>query len=203
MHYSFIRAVNAIFVLHMSISQQSELKISSLNELNALLEEGQFETVIDNIAKSNIPLSDYDAFMHFSSKHYFRNCISKSDEYELILLCWDIDQNTAIHCHDEKECFVQILQGDILEEQYSLDQDNMAMVHNGTEILTEGDTSFIDDGKLFHSLQNVGSSRAISLHLYMKPIQKCKIYDPNTGCLSTKSLSYNSYLGELVFHPIR
>lgn len=182
----------------MCFSSQSESNISSLGNLNDLLKDGQFETVISNIATSNIPISDYDAYMHFSPKHYFRNCISKNDEYELILLCWDIDQKTAIHCHDEKECFVQIIKGDILEEQYLYVEEEKRMQHCRTKILTPGDTSFIDDGELFHSLQNTGNTKAVSLHLYMKPIQKCNIYDPRTGCLVQKSMSYNSYGGELV-----
>jgi cysteine dioxygenase len=93
---------------------------------------------------------------------------------------------------------VKIIEGTIKEEQYIYDDKLMKLIPTGSEILTNGETSFIDDAQLFHSLENLNDTRAMSLHMYMKPIQKCKVYNEQKGRLVELSLSYDSYAGVLI-----
>lgn len=182
----------------MAVAEQNGIGIETIEDVVDLLKTGDYKRVISEIEQVELTPADLSEYAHFNSERYFRNCIFANDDVELILLCWDANQKTAIHCHDEKECFVKIVEGTIKEEQYIYDDKLMKLIPTGSEILTNGETSFIDDAQLFHSLENLNDTRAMSLHMYMKPIQKCKVYNEQKGRLVELSLSYDSYAGVLI-----
>jgi hypothetical protein len=81
----------------------------------------------------------------------------------------------------------------IIEESIYEFEDNLLILINKTT-LNAGDKSFMSDNMGYHSLRNNSSSRAISLHLYMKPIDECTVYDNEAKTFLARSLSYDSIL---------
>ena len=147
-------------------------------------------------AKLNIPPNQLQQYSHWNSKFYTRNCIKRTDHYELILLCWEEGQVTPIHCHGGEECWVYVIEGSLKETHYLLDNQKLSL--ENVEILSKGEKSFMCDELGFHKLANINEGRSISPHLYMDPINSCGKFDEKTKKFEQVDLSYYSYEGKRV-----
>jgi len=172
--------------------------LTVINDLPTLLQQ------LDNSTKQEyadigirlgIPSQAFAKYAHFSDQHYTRNCIERTDHYELILLCWEEGQGTPVHCHGGEECWVYILEGQLEEQHYQLNNQNLEL--QSTERLATGQKSFMCDDLGFHLLQNRASGRSMSLHLYMDPIDQCSCFKKETNSFEKVDLSYYSFKGEL------
>lgn len=165
--------------------------ISSIPELvNALndCDQRDFPRIAPSI---DIPKEEFEKFATWDEDHYTRNCIANNDDYELLLLCWDEGQETPIHCHGGKECWVRVIAGPITEKRFEEDDFNPDKPDE-VEKCKSGDITYMNDDLGFHSLHNEGSGRAMSLHLYVDPIKSCRIYDPEKGEFEMTELEYDT-----------
>jgi len=107
--------------------------------------------------------------------------------------------DTPIHCHGGEECWVYALQGTIKEERFDFSNDKeeeIELVQKTT--MQEDSISYMNDNMGFHKLINVGEGRAMTLHLYMNPIDRCRIFDEEQAKFEVKELEYHTYKGEPV-----
>lgn len=137
---------------------------------------------------------DFDGFTNWESDAYTRNCIVRTDAYELILICWSEGQITPVHCHGGEECWVYMVDGQIEETRFE-DDDNgdIRPVHSMS--LTEGKITYMNDEMGYHKLHNVNTGRSMSLHLYANPIDACRVYSDETGKFELRKLQDFSYAG--------
>lgn len=170
-------------------------KISSLSQLIHQLRVASKSEYKSIGVELDIPLEEFIPFAHWSDEHYTRNCIIREQKFELILLCWEPGQKTPVHCHGGEECWVYIIDGMLHESIYQFDSDNLTQ--DAKVELKVGRKSFMTDEKGYHSLENKTNSRAMSLHLYMKPIDECTIYDKQIEEFVPISMSYYSHEGVL------
>jgi len=171
-----------------------KLQIFQLTELIDLLDNASKEEYKAMGKKISIPIEDFQDYIYYDSESYTRNCIKRTEQYELILLCWEEGQKTPIHCHNEQECWVHVVQGRFYEKRYLEAEDQLELDHQ-MDLLEEG-VSYMNDDMGFHSLENSSNGRSISLHLYMDPIDECQVLDQQTGEFEMKKLEYYSYAGE-------
>lgn len=139
----------------------------------------------------NLDFSKYTMFNHLA---YTRNLVYINDDFELILLCWQKDQETPIHDHDNQECLFVVIDGVVDEMFYNYDIATGSMIPNSRIQHQKGDISQIGDPTLFHKIK-VMSDHLLTLHCYFKPIQTCLVYDESTGKLTSKILKFNSVDG--------
>lgn len=142
----------------------------------------------------DIPIEQFLPYTYWNNNHYTRNCIVRTDHYELILLCWEKGQDTPIHCHGNQECWVYVVDGKLDEEHYQYEEEQLLL--ESTETLAKGEKSFMCDDLGFHKLINAGKGRSMSLHLYMNPIDKCTKFNEKTHAFESIDLSYYSYAGK-------
>lgn len=172
-------------------------KITKLADLLEALPHCSGKDYVSIAKKLDLNSSEFEAYSFWSDEHYTRNCIARSDDYELILLCWEPGQKTPIHGHGGEECWVLLLQGAIEETRYELDADKQPQALPA-ERMSAGKISYMNDMMGLHSLHNIGKTRAMSLHLYMNPIDQCRVYQPSKQQLKVKELSYYSLEGQLL-----
>jgi cysteine dioxygenase len=173
--------------------------IHSLEQLLEVLPKCSGQEYVEVAHKMEIPVSDFKPYAHWSPEQYTRNCISRTDKYELLLLCWEPGMDTPIHCHGGEECWVYALQGSIIEERFDYpgrQKEDLAMVQSST--LKEDAISYMNDNMGFHKLINNGSGRAMTLHLYMNPIDECRIYNQEKEEFELKRLEYHSFKGKIL-----
>ena len=164
--------------------------ISSLSDLIANLNKCSGEEFSEIAHRIEIPFEDIIPLLKWSSSSYSRVCIQRNDRYELLLLCWEKNQVTPIHCHGGEECWVKIIKGQLLEKSYRLEDEHPYLYKQ--EQLTGTHLSHINDSMGLHSLGNMENERAVSLHLYVGPIDICHIWDEGRQEMLPKVLTYNS-----------
>lgn len=161
-------------------------KVSSL--LNELSKTKNYDEVVKRI---EIPISEFSEYMYWSDQYYTRNCIERNEDYELLLLCWEPGQFTPIHCHNNQECWLYMVQGELGERLFQLDDQDIPKQDNKVNLMTKNSYHINDDIGL-HSLSNASEKRGVSLHLYAKPIDECSYYSKESKTFKTKTLSYNN-----------
>jgi cysteine dioxygenase len=109
----------------------------------------------------------------------------------LILICWCEGQRTPIHDHGGEECWVKVIEGEFKETIY---KQNEAGELNfvKSSISKSNEITYMKDFMGFHRLENLSNKRSMSLHLYAKPIRKCKMFDEKSGTFMNKDLVYDT-----------
>lgn len=134
--------------------------------------------------------SDAIEYATWSEDKYTRNCLAHTEEFELILLCWEKGQSTPIHDHNDQECWVHVVEGTFCEGRY-IDSENGMEELGEFDLLDEG-LSYMNDNMGYHRLSNSTDGRAMTLHLYAKPIQSCKIFNEDTNQFMKVDLCYDT-----------
>ena len=142
---------------------------------------------------------DWRAFALFGEACYTRNRVAREPEFELLLLCWDVGQESPIHNHEGQDCWMAVLDGTLEELRYPMPpSDHRGPIKASESFLYEqGGVAFIRDEMGLHLVRPVGG-RAVSLHLYATPYDECNVYCPDTGIITRKRMSDYSVRGRLI-----
>ena len=138
-----------------------------------------------------LPIAEYEKHATWSETHYTRNCIFENENYELILICWNKKQVTAIHDHGGEECWVYFIEGEFREIIYKKNENEELEVVKTTDCIS-GEITYMKDFMGFHSIENKSNQKSMSLHLYAKPIKRCNIYDADKELFVSKEMKYDS-----------
>jgi predicted metal-dependent enzyme (double-stranded beta helix superfamily) len=67
--------------------------------------------VLDYLQQNKVRLASLEPYTYFSPEHYTRNLIHRTPLFELIAICWDSGQKSAIHNHRDQRCWMAIAYG--------------------------------------------------------------------------------------------
>ncbi len=154
--------------------------------------------------ENSVGADSLEKYLHWSSKCYTRNLIFKNDLFELMAICWDVGQQSRVHNHSEQKCWMSMPIGTLQIKNFKtleLDEDRK-------RCLLEETDSFNIHSKLpasvnleepIHQVLNLAefNQRAVSLHIYSKPFDKCLAYCLETNQFSLVPLFYTSIDGKL------
>jgi len=171
------------------------LCIKTLSELIDELEK-QDKKYFPKVLKAiQIPIQDFNNVAEWNSDHYSRVCLARNNKFELILLCWNGFDQTPIHDHDGQKCWIYQLSGEIEEKRYDIDSNGLPKEVLATK-LTPKKLTYMDDNMGLHALVNPSAQKALTLHLYVNPIEKCSVFSSELNEFQTKSLSYCKDMSE-------
>jgi len=176
--------------------------VETIDELVTILKNNEPREYVPLTQNMRIPASEVERFAHWDPDRYTRNCIARNDQFELLLLCWKPGDKTPIHSHNEQRCWVHQVSGTLNEKLFK-EADNGDLQLLNTHKLREGDIAYMDDSMGFHTLHNATDHRAISLHLYVAPIEECRIYDNENEAFKNKELVYDSVNGKKLKQPVK
>lgn len=147
--------------------------------------------------------SDWQAHSYLRPGGYTRNLVFKDGMYELLLLCWDAGEASPVHNHMDQNCWMAVLDGRMEEVQYACPEGPPCGPLEPRRSLTfdAGQVAYISDEIGIHLVRPVDGS-GVSLHLYSRPYDVCKVYDLETGEESLKTLTYDSIDGERCEAPV-
>ena len=175
----------------MNSKKDSTSELKTLNDLITALSEGE-RTTYNNIIHSIIfQENTFENYASWSNDCYTRNCIVNNDNFEIILICWCEGHVTPIHDHDGEECWVKVINGEFKETIYKEDEKGELNILK-TSISEPNEVTYMKDFMGFHRLENVSNKRSMSLHLYAKPIRKCRIFDEKSKAFVNKDLGYDT-----------
>lgn len=141
---------------------------------------------------------DWERFAHFAPARYTRNLVELAPEFELLVLCWEAGATSPIHNHEGQNCWMAVLEGEVEEIQYRAPSAGARgpLEATGRKTYASSQVGFIRDEVGLHLVRPV-VGRAVSLHLYARPIPECNVYCERTGTVERRRLEYHSVRGKL------
>ncbi len=143
-------------------------------------------------------------YLFFSKDHYTRNLIFKNELFALIAVCWEKGQGSQIHNHQNQNCWMTIPMGRLLVQNFRVVDQNEA---GGYCRLEPSDSveihqllpAEVDPSEPVHRVLNLAKfdERAVSLHIYSRPFERCLVYSLETNQYKEIPLHYTSEYGKL------
>lgn len=142
------------------------------------------------INRLDISPADLAPFCTWNDKHYTRNQIARTNEYELSVICWEEGQAGFIHDYDSHRAWIKPIQGMLREERFLLDK--KGKLHNICNVcLGPTEFSFMQAGIDIHRYSNIHPGRSISLHLYAGPVDHWNVYNQTDGIADRKVVTHD------------
>jgi cysteine dioxygenase len=176
------------------------------------------DRVLDLCSSVNITDSSLDPYVFFDDKFYTRNLIYRDDMFEVMTICWQPGQKTAVHTHNGQLCWMITQRGNLAVVDYKWlgcdhpEYQNVVGIdcvagseHTKLEVIREVEASAggpvvtADKLQTIHRLYNLSADteRAISIHVYSRPIDSCVAFDMENQRCYRRRLGYFSKHGEV------
>lgn len=126
----------------------------------------------------------------WSDVKYTRTLLDKGNgHYNLMILCWNVGQESPIHNHPNSHCFMKTLEGVVHEELYKKPDMTSCQCSCGCKMekiddrdYTIDNVALITDKDGVHRVGNRSHvDKAVTLHLYSPPFTTCHKYDDDTS----------------------
>ena len=115
-----------------------------------------------------VELEDVQGYLKFESNLYARHTVKRTDQYELLVVCWGSGQRSTIHDHKGSICCFRILTGLATELHFEPSAIGELFVAE-TEKLARGDVQSCN-GEGVHQILNLEKEPLISMHVYSPPL---------------------------------
>jgi len=175
--------------------------IESLDELLVTLKKCDPSDYVQIAKNLRIPPSDFQKYAQWKEDSYARNCIDRTETFELILICWKEGDCTPIHNHADQRCWVYQIEGSNTEIRYKHGANNELEECNRIE-LKPGTLTYMEDNMGCHLLKNCTETTSMTLHLYISPIDSCEVFCDDTASFKSVDLTYDSFQGECLSQAI-
>ncbi len=161
--------------------------------------------VYDYLKRCPVEEKTLAPYLFFSKNHYTRNLIFKNDLFELVAVCWEIGQASQVHDHHDQNCWMTVPLGRLRINNYRIVEQN-----NQTSFCIVEPTDFFDihphepatevnPQEPVHKVSNLAEfrERAVSLHIYSRPFNRCLVYSLDKNEFREIELNYASVFGKL------
>eukprot|EP01133_Synstelium_polycarpum_P013871 gene13871-16361_t len=161
---------------------------------------GNSEAILSLLTNYINDNKDWNEYAFFCPFKYSRNLVARTDQFELMVICWTKGQVSPIHNHEGQRCWMACVQGALKETQYVYQdtkgtKGNGPLEQQGDTIIRQGTVGYIDDDIGLHVIQS-DAETSVSIHLYSKPICECNIYCKATGIATRRKMGYFSEFKE-------
>ncbi len=175
-------------------TKNTQKPLEAMSELIQVLDEEERTKYTTILKKMKLPIAEFEKHATWSNTCYTRNCVAENEDFELILICWEKGQSTAIHDHGGEECWVYFVEGEFREHVY-IENESGKLDIVKTSDAKPGDVAYMVDFMGYHNLENKSNKRSMSLHLYAKPIKNCNVYDSKKNEFVRKEMFYDNVEG--------
>ncbi len=182
------------------------IKIENLIEGLRAISDTEFtcDNIYQLLAENPVDVDTIAPYFFWSKKFYTRNLIYKDERFELMALCWEKGQVSRIHNHADQMCWMTVPVGKLRGQNFRVLEIEEA---NGFCKLKEADqfdlseclAAKVELEEPIHQILNLPEfdERAVSLHIYSKPFDKCLSYCRDSDRFAEVALQYTSINGKL------
>ena len=151
------------------------------DHLTALQKAPTLAEVSEWIARADITAADVCDYRRFREGTYARNKVLKTDVLEVLILCWEPRQCTAIHDHNGSFGVLRVLEGELSETLFEQDADSV--LRRTREAKWQAGAVTGADVPDIHCLYNCQHSgqKLVTLHVYCPPLYKLNTYKENSA----------------------
>jgi cysteine dioxygenase len=158
--------------------------------------------VYDYLADSPVDIDSVSKFCFWSPDFYTRNLVYKDERFEMMAICWEPGQMSRVHNHADQRCWMTVPRGRLKGQNFAIDEFDAEKGHcklRETDSFELSDclTAKVELEEPIHQILNLGDERAVSIHIYSKPFNRCISYCRDTDTFKEVSLYYTSIDGKL------
>jgi cysteine dioxygenase len=171
------------------------------------------QAMYDYLVTWEIRPQDLDRYKLWLADRHTRNKIFRNDMMECMLICWPVGSITPLHTHNGQLGWMTVLEGKLVvenfrkidcnrpENQQVVGMDCLAgatrieMKQLGTELCVPGGPlNTVDKKQTIHRIKNLPewNERAVSLHVYSRPIDSCVVFDLDAQRCFRRDLKYDN-----------
>lgn len=159
----------------------------------------QNSQIKDLLKKYEMTTETLKQYAKWTLHRYTRNVMLTTGQFELLLVCWDLDTKSPIHNHSGSECFMKSIEGTVIQELFQnptpeqkLSTEPKQLEKLEVTFIYKGDVLHINDDVGIHRMSNPSSTQpAVTLHVYIPSYQQCEIFLNETtytqSCVLTNS----------------
>jgi len=186
--------------------QLTRVDVHSLIDGLCDIPDGNFsvENVYQFLTENPVDVDSISKYFYWSEKCYTRNLIHKNDRFEMMAICWESGQVSRVHNHWNQKCWMTVPIGRLKGQNFAVED---IAEDRGYCKLRETDAFEISDclaakvelEEPIHQVLNLAefNERAVSIHIYSKPYDRCLSYCRDTDTFKEVQLFYTSVDGKL------
>ena len=171
------------------------------------------QKIHDYLVAYEIRPEDLERYIQWLPDRHTRNKIFRNDMIEVMLICWPAGAVTPLHTHNGQLGWMTMLSGKLVVENYRKTNCNrpenqqvvgmdclagateIAMEHLGDEMaIPGGPINTVDKTQTIHRIVNrpEWNERAMSMHVYSRPIDSCVVFDLEKQICYRRELRYDN-----------
>ncbi len=162
------------------------------------------DNVYQFLGEHPIDVDTISSYFFWSEHCYTRNLIYVDDRFEMMAICWEKGQVSRIHNHADQKCWMMVAAGKLRGQNFrivEIDQEKGFCKLEETDRFDLSDclSAKVELEEPIHQVLNLPEfeSRAVSLHIYSKPFDRCLSYCRETDTFKEVQLFYTSIGGKL------
>ena len=171
------------------------------------------QAIYEYLVAYQIRAQDLERYKQWLPDRHTRNKIFRNDLVELMLICWPVGTVTPLHTHNGQLGWMTMLEGKLKVENYRklacdkpenqqvVGMDCLAgatrieMEHLHDELAVPGGPlNTVDKTQTIHRIRNCAewNERAVSMHVYSRPIDSCVVFDMEGQRCFRRDLKYDN-----------
>jgi cysteine dioxygenase len=143
-------------------------------------------------------------YLHWSAQCYTRNLIYKDERFEMMAICWEPGQVSRVHNHSGQRCWMTVPIGRLRGQNFAVDEIDETLGRCKLRETDSFEINAFEPAKVeleepIHQILNLDeyAERAVSVHIYSKPYDRCLSYCRDTDTFKEVQLYYTSIDGKL------
>lgn len=167
-------------------------------------EEFDCDVVYNYLSENPVETVTIEKFLHWSPNFYTRNLIYKDERFEMMAICWERGQVSRVHNHCDQRCWMTVPVGRLKGQNFAVESINESTGHcklreTDTFELAKCLAAKVELEEPVHQILNLAEfdQRAVSIHIYSKPYDRCLSYCRATDTFKEVQLYYTSIDGRL------
>ncbi len=162
------------------------------------------DNVYDFLARNPVAVDSLERYFYWSPDFYTRNLVYKDERFEMLAICWEKGQASTVHNHWDQKCWMMVPVGRLRGLNFAVEEIDESKMHcklRETETFELKDclAAKVDLEEPIHQVLNLAEfdERAVSIHIYSKPYDRCLSYCRDSNTYKEVLLNYTSIDGEL------
>ena len=182
------------------------LKVEKLIDGLRSITDDEFtcDNVYQYLGENRVDVDSITKYFFWSPDFYTRNLIYKDARFEMMAICWDKGQVSRVHNHADQKCWMMVPVGRLRGQNFAvaeMDESNSYCKVRETDSFELSDclAAKVELEEPIHQILNLAEydQRAVSIHIYSKPFDRCLSYCRATDTFKEVPLFYTSIDGKL------
>jgi predicted metal-dependent enzyme (double-stranded beta helix superfamily) len=168
-------------------------------------EEFTCDNVYTFLSDNPVDVDSIDRYFFWDPDYYTRNLIYRDDRFEMLAICWEAGQASTVHNHADQKCWMTVPVGRLKGQNFGViemdDSRNYCKLSKTDAFeLSHCITAKVELEQPIHQILNLAEygQRAVSIHIYSKPFDRCLSYCRDTHTYKEVELCYTSIRGKLL-----